>query len=197
METQKENTEEPVAGEKVSSKKSKSKETILGIVLFLGMIVFVLASLGLLGWGAYAFWQKQQQEKEEPSILSLEIEPEETKSAEETKPAEAPKAEETSSDEGLVSAKSATISVLNGGATKGTAGVAADFLKGKGFTKVTPGNTLGNFTGAVVYFDTKSEKEATALSEVLSEKYPTITTKPAITTNKETTVAPLTVIFGK
>src|SRR3989344_8132166 len=63
--------------ESVTTKKKKSNETLFGSLLFFGMIVFFLACLGALGWGAYSFWHKSQIDKTEPSIVSLAPEPEE------------------------------------------------------------------------------------------------------------------------
>ncbi len=86
---------------------------------------------------------------------------------------------------------------MNGGAAKGTAGTVAEMLKQAGYTKVTPGNTVKDYSGTVIYHAAGLEQEAAALKEALIKKYPTVSISPAVAGNKETSMAPLTVIIGK
>ena len=86
---------------------------------------------------------------------------------------------------------------MNGGAAKGSAGSLADFLKKEGYNKITIGNTLNNYTGAILYYAPDVEKEVASIKENVAKKYPQIKTLPADIKNKETSVAQVTIILGK
>jgi hypothetical protein len=99
-------------------------------------------------------------------------------------------------NDAAMKAKNTDIKVLNGGAAKGSAGVVAEALKKAGYTKVTTGNTLGDYTGTTVYFSVGLDQEAGAVKQALLS-WPATVTKEAPQGNKETAQAPLTVIVGK
>lgn len=181
-----------------------SREPLFGALLFGGMILLVAAALGLIGWGVYSGWSIHQGAAALPSIGSLATEettPEGSVMTEK-KDESVVKTEETSSGtaltaEELKKSKTTDIKVVNGGAAKGSATVVAELLKKNGYTKVSVGNTLGDYTGVVVYFAAPQEKDALALKDALLKNYPKAEVKPAIKENKETTQAILTVILGK
>jgi hypothetical protein len=143
------------------------------------------------GYAAYIGWKTNKDQAARPSITELAVKSEEPRSVKEV----APVAEEAIVP--VVDAKQKDISVLNGGAAKGTAGVVADVLKQAGYTKVIAGNTAKDYSGTVIYYAAGLEKEAAALKESLIKKYPAVSVQPVVASNKETSVAVLTVIIGK
>lgn len=180
------------------TKKDSSKEGLFGALLMIIVMILLIVALGLVGWYGYGKWQGKQVKEQAPSITTLKsngFQPMQEEKPEQTA-AEEPKKEEVKL-EAVKDAKTVQISVLNGGAAKGSAGVVADLLKKEGYTKVTAGNTTADYTGTTVYYGSGLEKEAEALKTSLVKKYPQATIKPAVATNKETTTAPLTVILGK
>lgn len=92
---------------------------------------------------------------------------------------------------------SVSISVLNGGAPKGSAAIIAGILTSDGFPKVTTGNSSGDYSGLVVYRKEGSEMAAEAVRKTLSVKYPSVTVKEADASSGETSTSPVVVIFGK
>jgi hypothetical protein len=90
-----------------------------------------------------------------------------------------------------------SVLVLNGGAPKGSAAVVGDMLKSAGFAKTSTGNSVGDYSGLVVYRADGSEAGAEAVKAVLSGKYPSITIKAVDPKNAETSKATIVVIFGK
>lgn len=184
-------------------------EPLWGAALFAFMLLFVLASIGGIGWVAYAKWKGDRARENNPSIAALaeqardEPRPE-AKSTENLQPKNEPqpsdggeKSAETSLDQNVVAAaKKAEITVLNGGSTKGSAGVLADFLKQEGYLKTSAGNTLGNYTGVTIYHTAAFAKEAEAIKASVVKKYPQAKILPADATNKETSAAQVTIIIG-
>lgn len=171
-----------------------SREPLLGALLFGVLLIVTLAAIGGAGYAAYSGWKSGKERSARPSIAELAVKEREADPAPEAvAPASAP---ETAAQP-AADAKSKEISVMNGGAAKGTAGTVAEMLKQAGFTKVTAGNTVKDYTGTVVYYAAGLEKEAASLKEALIKKYPTVSVSPAVAGNKETSMAPLTVIIGK
>ncbi|MDP2838162.1 MAG: LytR C-terminal domain-containing protein [Candidatus Moranbacteria bacterium] len=185
--------------ETISATPTSSRESLLGTLLIGFLIVVVLAALALIGWGVYRGWHFTQEQTALPSIATLPIQPEEAppqEAASDSVVAEQPL--KAAGTEAIVKkAQGTDIKVLNGGATKGSAGAVTEILKKAGYTKATFGNTVNNYTGAVVYFATGLDQEAGALKDALIKTYPKIETRPALPTNKETTRTPLMVILGK
>ncbi|OGI22124.1 MAG: hypothetical protein A2808_03820 [Candidatus Moranbacteria bacterium RIFCSPHIGHO2_01_FULL_55_24] len=177
----------------------QNNERFFGMLLLSAFFIFALASLIGAGWGAYLLWQNRAKTINQPSIASVTVGEAmvETAPKTEEKPAGEAASAPAASGESVTKAKATQMSVLNGGAAKGTAGTAGELLKSAGFTKITVGNTQADFTGTTVYYAAGLEKEAAAVADALRSKYPNVAPKPAEASNKETSTASLTVIFGK
>lgn len=181
----------------------KSRESLWGALLFAAMIVFVVASIGGIGWTAYSHWKKVRTNGNNPSITGIlkKIEQENgdaafTEASASENEAANPTVQ-TANEETISAAKKLEVSVLNGGATKGSAGQLADFLKKEGYLKTDMGNTLKDYTGAAIYYTVGLEKEAEVIKESVAKKYPQAKILPADSKNKETSVSQVTVILGK
>lgn len=183
------------------TKRPVSHGALFGKILFTVIVLLVLGVIGAIAWGGYRGLQMNTERAALPSIATLSTEETTTLEAapvEEKVVVPEKKSEETATnDEVIKSAKATEIHVLNGGAAKGSAGTAAELLKKNGYTKTIIGNTLNDFSGVVVYFSSGKEKEAGQVKLDLIKTYPTISTKPADTTKKETALAPLVLILGK
>ena len=184
--------EQPVADSAVPSR--PSREPLLGAMLFGLLLIVTLAAIGGAGYAAYSGWKSGKERSARPSIAELAVKEREADPAPE---AAAPATAAEAAAQPAVDAKSKDVSVMNGGAAKGTAGTVAEMLKQAGFTKVTAGNTVKDYTGTVVYYAAGLEKEAASLKEALIKKYPAASVSPAVAGNKETSMASLTVIIGK
>lgn len=197
--------EEP--GEDVAHRRiiapQKSRESLWGALLFAAMIVFVVASIGGIGWTAYSHWKKVRANGNNPSITGLLKETEQETGA--ATSIETPSLENKtgneiakSNNEGIIlAAKKLEASVLNGGAAKGSAGALADFLKKEGYLKTDMGNTLKDYVGVTIYYAASLEKEAEVIKESVAKKYPQAKIMPADSRNKETSVSQVTIILGK
>ncbi len=211
-------SEIPTEAEEISSTKSeenevnsqpekrtsqRSYESLWGGILFACMLLFVIVSIASIGWGVYVGWRNNRLVKAEPSISVLSQQADEQQNvgtADETKTSDGEQTKQP--DEKMNTIDSATvkkiaISVLNGGGTKGSAGVAVTFLKGEGYTSVTAGNTLKDYAGVVIYFASGLDKEAEMIKSTFVKKYPQAKTSPADTKNKETSVSQVTIVLGK
>lgn len=179
----------------------RSREPLWGAVLLACMLIFVVASVGVVGWMAYVKWHDERVAKSQPSITVLPEQPDGEKNI--TSGESAPEAENTSAaqtsgaDDNAAAAKKLNISVLNGGGAKGSAGTLSDFLKKEGYSKASAGNTINNYTGTVVYYAAGLEKEAAIIKESVVKKYPQAKILPANTNNKETSISQVTIILGK
>lgn len=180
---------------------SGPRESLWGTVLFAGMLMFVLASVSGIGWVVYSQWKIERVADNQPSIGALpalpaadeeQVSPPETAST----PAEGSGAA-TPDNAGAAAAKKLTISVLNGGGAKGSAGILADTLKKEGYTGVSPGNTIKDYSGVTVYYAANLEKEAESVKGSVIKKYPQVTLSAADAKNKETSASQITVIIGK
>lgn len=188
----------------LSSKNHKSKEPFFGALLFAFMILFVLASIGAIGFVVYSRWKNERALENRPSIAGLikkvdqeisNVMPGETNESADSKTPEETK--QPTKEEIVSSAKKLKISVLNGGAARGSAGAMASFLKQEGYLKIDVGNTLKDYTGAVVYFAAPLEKEAEAIKESVIKKYPQAKILPADQKDKETIVSQITIILAR
>jgi cytoskeletal protein RodZ len=182
-------------GKSVPSTRS-SREPFFGTLLFGVLVLVMLGVISLLSWWGYRGWSFSQEQSALPSIAALPITEEKTESrvpVEEEKP----QTQEPSQEELVKKTKETDIKVLNGGAAKGSAGVLGEALKKEGYTKISVGNTTGNYTGTIIYFASGLDQEAATLKASLLKSHPKTEAKPALTDNKETTQAPLTVILGK
>jgi len=184
-------------------RQTSSREPLWGAILFSCMLLFVVASIASIVWIAYSQWKVERKANAEPSITILS---EQAKKAQEeavtsdTKTVEnvaVKQLDEQASVNDIASTKKMVLTVLNGGSTKGSAGIIATFLKTEGYTNVTAGNTQSNYTGTVIYYATGLDKEAGIVKTSLIKKYPQTTTLPADGKNKETSVSQITIILGK
>ena len=178
----------------VVSPSRPSREPLFGALLFGTLVIVTIAALAGAGYAAYSGWKASKDRAARPSITELAVA---DKSVVPEQPVPASSAASEAPVAPSADAKSKDIAVLNGGAAKGTAAKVADILKKAGYTKVTAGNTVNDYSGVVVYYASGLEKEAEALKADLIASYPTATAKPAVSGNKETSVAPLTAIIGK
>jgi cytoskeletal protein RodZ len=193
-----EETKETSQTENVSQ--PRSHESLWGALLFACMLVFVVASIGFIGWGVYTKWKNVKMAKAEPSIMVLSEKASEESpviAADETSLVSDALQQETGSATVSVSAKKVALSVLNGGAAKGSAGAAVDLLKKDGYINVTSGNSIKDYVGVVIYYAPALEKEAESIKMTVIKKYPLAKTLPADVKNKETSVSQVTVILGK
>lgn len=193
-------TEKENASQTAKAPLKTSRESLWGAVLFACMLLFVVASIGAVGWVTYRGWQSERAAKSQPSItvLSKQVGEEKNTVSEESAPASADTpAPKASVDESAAAAKKLEISILNGGAAKGSAGILVDFLKKEGYSKIVSGNTINNYTGIVIYYASGLEKEVAMVKESVAKKYPQVKTLPADAKNKETSVAQVTIILGK
>lgn len=177
-----------------------SREPFFGTLLFGFMILSGIVVFGGAGFAIYHGIEFNQKQAALPSISGLsqeviipEVVPEEERKGEESAPGET----QISQEADMKKAQATAIKVLNGGASKGSAGTLGEFLKKKMFTQVTVGNTLTDYTGTVVYYGSEFEKEAGLVRDVMLETYPKTETRPSIPSNSETRQAPLTIIVGK
>ena len=183
-----------------NSPRNGSREPLWGMFLIAGMLLFVIASIAGIGWAVYSKWQGARMAENQPSITALsqrQSEPETAmaESAQENTAVAAPEGQSDST--GLEAAKKLDISVLNGGAAKGSAGVLAEFLKTEGYDKTVAGNTLRDYAGTTIYHAASFEKEAEVIRTSVVKKYPQAKVLPADAANKETSVSQITIILGK
>lgn len=180
---------------------ARSRESLWGAVLLACMLLFVVASVGIVGWMAYAKWHDEQRAKSQPSITVLPEQPdgekdvapvESTEAREDTSAAQTPVASDS-----VAAAKKLGISVLNGGGAKGSAGILMNFLKTEGYGKTVLGNTQSNYVGVTLYYAVGLEKEATVVKASVVKKYPQVKILPVDAKNKETAVSQVTIILGK
>lgn len=183
--------------EKITTPTS-SHEPLFGALLFGMMILLTLGAVGLIGWSAYRGFRMTEERGALPSIAALpaqEAMPEKISEETVTEPKETVSV--ISAEESLKKARGTDIKVLNGGAAKGSASVAAELLKKDGFTKVTTGNTTSDYVGVTVYFGSSVESEAEAVKNFLIKTYPKAEKKATPKDNKETTQASIVVVLGK
>lgn len=198
--TEKQETSSEETPKNNPSSSRASRGPLLGLILFGIIVLLVVGVVIMMAWGGYRGYRLSQERAALPSISNLSVgevvtdatdEPKEKITAE-----EAPSAD-VSAEEGVKKAKATAIKVLNGGAAKGSASVASLALQKKGYTQVTMGNTIKDYTGVVVYYSPEVEKEAMVVKNDLLATYPKAEAKPAVKTNTETTQAPLSIIIGK
>ncbi|MDD5083976.1 MAG: LytR C-terminal domain-containing protein [Candidatus Moranbacteria bacterium] len=163
--------------------------------------IFFLAIAGSALWG-WNRWQQTARDARntQPSINALAMEssvstPESKEAPEEPAPATEEKKPEVASSG--TPKETLNVKVLNGGAAKGNAGKVQDFLKKNGYNKVQIGNTIGDYTGVVVYYLDSNEASATAIQKLLVSDFPEAEVRAASASDKEGGSAPVVVILGK
>lgn len=141
-----------------------SHEEFFGKLLAVSSVLFFVVLFGILAWFGYRnLWEKKD------TRSSIEMLPkEEVPVIAETVEKTAPPTEKPA----VAIDKAVAITVLNGGSTKGAAGVGQTFLKGEGFTNVAAANAAGNYSGTTVYYGADTDKGAAdTLKTVLEKKY--------------------------
>lgn len=179
-----------------TSRRRSSRESRYGAFLLSGFVVAILALVGSIGWWAYRNVYLPTQ-REQASISSLVQEA--------SQPEKSPDSEKTSSPEERTEApkeevsdiREETVSVLNGGGAKGSAGEAAALLKKEGYGKVSLGNTEKDYVGVTVYFASGKESVADGVKKLLLKRYPKAVSREAVEGNGETSGASVVVIIGK
>lgn len=175
----------------------RSRESLWGAILFACMLMFVIVSVGGVGWVVYSQWKSERIAESQPSISTLSASDEETPPTIEEGTVPVAEATASANDDTTATAQNLTISVLNGGGAKGSAGTLAEFLKTAGYSKTQAGNTIKNYTGVTVYYTANLEKEAESIKGTVAKKYPQVTISPADTKNNETSASQITIIIGK
>lgn len=90
-----------------------------------------------------------------------------------------------------------TIKVLNGGATSGSAGKMASYLKSNGYTKAESGNSNGVNSGIVIYYSPDMSDEVKVVQLLLLKEYKGVESKPVADAKvSEAKTAPIVVIMG-
>lgn len=177
----------------------ETNESFLGSILVLVLVILLIGVTTFFGFLGYRIWRESQLTKSTPSIQKI-VEapalpaPTTTNQA----PSLEPKPETPAAPvEALVDKATLDIKVMNGGAVKGSAGTFGEALKKAGYSKVTVGNTSGDYTGTVVYYAPDKQKEAESVLVDVLKTYPKATVAPAKAGIADMTGATLVVILGK
>ena len=191
---------QPITPEpKVSMEVTEPNEAFFGTLLIGCLVISLLSATGYFTYAGYRYLKSMKAEEAIPSIAqlpSVETPKEpvmESAPSTEEKAVPAPTEEKKES----VDKKLIELKVLNGGAAKGVAGAYVEKLKKEGFTKTVVGNSFGNYTGATLYYAKGQEANLAAVKESVTKDYPSLSEKPAIAGDKDTTAAPLVLILGR
>lgn len=191
-------SEEGPSGEKIAK---RSHESLFGFLISFILVVLVVTIASYGGWLLYGSVKESRMDADRVSIEDI---PKAVKS-EESQPGESlvnttedVTTDKTPASEPVAVNKKVAIKVLNGGITKGAAGVVARVLTDAGFAAVSTGNATGDYTGVTVYFKTPAtEADANAVKETLLLKYPGVVVKQAVASNTDTNAGAVTAIVGK
>lgn len=190
-------SDEEVSGEGMTE---KSREPLFGFLIMLVIAIFLLALASYGGWFLYRGVKESRIHSDRVSIESMPLGTGMEDKREEPKKTGEPKAEEVmpeKSDTPAVNKKIA-IKVMNGGAEKGAASVAAGVLMGSGYSTVTTGNAAMDYAGITIFFKSPAtEADANAVKSALIKKYPMGTVKASAANMPDTMTSPVTVIVGK
>lgn len=189
-------TEETVA-------QKETNEVFLG-----GMVVVVLCLLlailiGTFGYFGYRLWKSAQVERAIPSIQELgekqvTVSPEGSSTNPQPEiPAQSTPEPTTPQNTQSVDLASVEVKVLNGGASRGSAGTLVDILKKAGYTKAAFGNTVADYTGTKIFYGAQSQSAAEKVKELVAKTYPDVVLAPAEANDKDATAAAIVVILGK
>lgn len=174
--------------------KSPSHEPFFGVLVMMSIVIFLVLLASYGGWFLYHGVKNNMSDKNLLSIESIPMATSEVGNQETLKPVEN---KEISPESEPVN-KKVTIKVLNGGAIKGSAGVVADLLKEALYTVVSIGNSTGDYTGISIYFTVPAtQADADAVKEALLKKYPSVTVRPSVSGNADTSMSAVTVVIGK
>lgn len=171
----------------------ESHDELWGRLIVATLLFGLLAALGFFAFLGYRIYDGRHEDG--PSIADL---------PRSSAPAEpAPEAVATAEDKPVsepsapVDAKQTTVSVLNGGGAKGSAGTLAEFLKQGGYAKAVAGNASGDYVGVTVFHGPGQEAAAKAVLAEVMKKYPKASVSLADEKRPETGSSPVTVIIGK
>jgi len=160
-----------------------------------GRIIFTFSALIvgilLLGSGGFFVWKSdvvlQEEHKESIATLAQNSPEPEQSQAENIKEEEIPSvpsiAEQAPpasvSQQNFPKPESATVSVtvLNGGATVGSASIVKNILVGKGYVKTDAANAKSTYSGEVVYYKSGFEASAKEIVAILSASYPKVSAR--------------------
>lgn len=175
----------------------ETNESFLGSILVLVLVILLIGVTTFFGFLGYRIWRESQITKNTPSIQKIVEAPALPAPVTNPTPPEEPKTETPAP--ALVSLDKTTldIKVMNGGAAKGSAGTFGETLKKAGYTKVSVGNTNGDYAGAVIYYAADKQKEAELLQADVVKTYPKVTIAPIKVGNTDMAGATLVVILGK
>ncbi len=175
-----------------------SHESLFGFLIMMIIAVLLVSLAAYGGWFLYHGVRENMSDMNQLSISDIpQVMNEEGNTPKETMSENTQKSELVVTQPAIVNKKIA-IKVLNGGAVKGGAGVAADVLKGEGYTAVSTGNSVGDYSGVSVYFTAPATQgDADAVTGILLKKYPSSVTKGTGSGNPDTKSSGLTVIIGK
>ncbi len=178
-----------------------SNEVFFGGVIIIVLCILLVLLTGTFGYFGYRLWQSSQITRSTPSIQELgekvgENKSEPTPAVVESTPATTPPTPSTS-ETASVDKATVEVKVLNGGGVRGSASTLTDVLKKAGYTKVTFGNTVSDYTGTTIYHAADATKVAELLKEEVIKTYPKATLLPAKAGDKDMTAASIVVILGK
>ncbi len=191
----------PVQTEEVHAEKGRSEpnEAFFGSLLLFCLALSLLSAASYFGFAGYRYFKQVQAEKAIPSIDALP----KTEVAEvvpETAPAMAENTEakpEASAEPVVIEKKTLVVKVLNGGAAKGVAGTYGEKLKAAGFTQMTIGNSIGDYTGQTLYYAKGKSAGADVIKAEVVKAYPSLTVKEAPAGDKDATAATYVLILGR
>lgn len=108
-----------------------------------------------------------------------------------TTTSEAPKpAEDTPTATNEIDKASVKLRIVNGNGRSGEAGLMKTALEDDGFTNISTGNALSQYSTTVVYYNTGKIAEAKAVDAIVSQKYETsLLEDPSITKDNDVVVA--------
>lgn len=180
----------------IPSSGSSSGDDLRGKGILSGIILLLLAGVGFFVMLGYRVIQIGEDTRESieglaktSAVSDVAVEPVSVQ-----EPATSP--EESKPGNDTVDKSTLEISVLNGGAAKGSAGTVAGLLVKAGFTKAVAGNADGDYSGVTVYH-TDREAAANAVKSSLDATYKGIRVTAADTSKPETKTDQVTVILGK
>lgn len=191
----------PVQTEEVRVEKGRAEpnEAFFGSLLLFCLALSLLSATGYFGFAGYRYFKQVQKEKAIPSIDALPkaevtaVVPEAPSAAAETAKSEP----QASAEAVTVDKKKLVVKVLNGGAAKGVAGSYGEKLKATGFTQTTVGNSIGDYTGQVLYYAKDETVGANVIKAEVTKTYPKLVVKEAPVGDKDAAAATYVLILGR
>lgn len=191
--TQEKNVEEAVLVQEVQEEEKVEVKRDYSFVYKTALMVIAVGILIALSFVAYSMMSAKKVAEQGMSINSLMTQPVVEKvAAPDEQPAQPVSVEEEKIDQATLS-----INVLNGGAAPGLAGKIKDFLLTKGYVVVEAKNAENDDNSSVVvyYTESKFEKEAKWIAEILASQKLKAEAKEASTDEQK--ASDIAVILGK